>query len=65
MKPGCRYLADDNGVHTAAAFFHTTPLSAPSRAALLTGRNHPVVHMGHFIETAFDAPAKVLAAYQP
>lgn len=36
--------------------FHTTSLCAPSRAALLTGRNHHSVHMGHFTETAFDAP---------
>lgn len=37
--------------------FHTTGLCAPSRAALLTGRNSHSVHMGHFTETAFDAPA--------
>lgn len=36
--------------------FHTTALCAPSRAALLTGRNHHSVNMGHFTETAFDAP---------
>lgn len=36
--------------------FHTTALCAPSRAAILTGRNHHSVHMGHFTETAFDAP---------
>ncbi|MEN0055291.1 MAG: sulfatase-like hydrolase/transferase, partial [Mucilaginibacter sp.] len=36
--------------------FHTTALCAPSRAALITGRNHHSVHMGHFTETAFDAP---------
>ncbi|MEO7462840.1 MAG: arylsulfatase [Ferruginibacter sp.] len=36
--------------------FHTTALCAPSRAALLTGRNHHSVDMGHFTETAFDAP---------
>ena len=36
--------------------FHTTGLCAPSRAALLTGRNHHSVNMGHFTETAFDAP---------
>jgi arylsulfatase len=36
--------------------FHTTGLCAPSRSALLTGRNHHSVHMGHFTETAFDAP---------
>lgn len=35
--------------------FHTTGLCAASRAALLTGRNHHSVHMGHFTETAFDA----------
>lgn len=35
--------------------FHTTALCAPSRAALLTGRNHHSVNMGHFTETAFDA----------
>lgn len=36
--------------------FHTTGLCAPSRAALLTGRNQHSVKMGHFTETAFDAP---------
>lgn len=36
--------------------FHTTAICAPSRAALITGRNHHSVHMGHFTETAFDAP---------
>jgi arylsulfatase len=36
--------------------FHTTGLCAPSRSALLTGRNHHSVRMGHFTETAFDAP---------
>lgn len=36
--------------------FHTTALCAPSRSALLTGRNHHSVNMGHFTETAFDAP---------
>ena len=36
--------------------FHTTAICAPSRAALLTGRNQHSVHMGHFTETAFDAP---------
>ena len=36
--------------------FHTTGICAPSRAALLTGRNQHSVHMGHFTETAFDAP---------
>ncbi|HEY6899845.1 MAG TPA: sulfatase-like hydrolase/transferase, partial [Puia sp.] len=35
--------------------FHTTAFCAPSRAALLTGRNHHSVHIGHFVETAFDA----------
>lgn len=43
--------------------FHTTGLCAPSRAALLTGRNHHNVHMGHFTETAFDAPG--YDAYMP
>ncbi|WP_443944103.1 arylsulfatase [Pedobacter sp. AW1-32] len=43
--------------------FHTTALCAPSRAALLTGRNHHNVHMGHFTETAFDAPG--YDAYMP
>ncbi len=43
--------------------FHTTALCAPSRAALLTGRNHHTAHMGHFTETAFDAPG--YDAYMP
>lgn len=36
--------------------FHTTALCAPSRAALLTGRNHHSVGMGSITETATSAP---------
>jgi arylsulfatase A-like enzyme len=36
--------------------FHTTAISAPTRAALLTGRNHHSVGVGLFPETATDLP---------
>jgi arylsulfatase A-like enzyme len=36
--------------------FHTTALCAPSRAALLSGRNHHSVGMGSITETATSAP---------
>ena len=38
--------------------FHTTALCAPSRAALLTGRNHHSVGMGSVTETATSAPGQ-------
>jgi arylsulfatase A-like enzyme len=36
--------------------FHTTALCSPSRAALLSGRNHHTVGMGGITETATPAP---------
>jgi arylsulfatase A-like enzyme len=36
--------------------FHTTGICAPSRAALLTGRNHHSVHMGSFTFTPAGTP---------
>lgn len=36
--------------------FHTTALCAPTRQALLTGRNHHTVSMGSVTEFATDAP---------
>lgn len=36
--------------------FHTTAISSPTRAALLTGRNHHSVGLGLFPETATEAP---------
>ena len=36
--------------------FHTTALSSPTRAALLTGRNHHTVHTGTIMETATGYP---------
>tara|TARA_B100001123_G_scaffold308017_1_gene344186 strand:- start:8999 stop:11326 length:2328 start_codon:yes stop_codon:yes gene_type:complete len=36
--------------------FHTTALCTPTRAALLTGRNHHAVHMGSITETANSYP---------
>ncbi|KHL17838.1 arylsulfatase [Mumia flava] len=36
--------------------FHTTALCAPTRAALLSGRNHHSVGMGSITETATSAP---------
>lgn len=42
--------------------FHTTALCAPTRSALLTGRNHHSVGMGSITETATSAPGNRLAA---
>lgn len=36
--------------------FHTTAISSPTRAALITGRNHHSAHMGLFPETAIGFP---------
>ncbi|MVM29324.1 sulfatase-like hydrolase/transferase [Spirosoma sp. HMF4905] len=36
--------------------FHTTSICAPTRAALLTGRNHHSAHMGLFPENAVGTP---------
>jgi arylsulfatase len=36
--------------------FHTTSLCSPTRAALLTGRNHHSVNMGSIVETATAFP---------
>jgi len=36
--------------------FHTTALSSPTRAALITGRNHHAVHTGTVAETATGYP---------
>ena len=38
--------------------FHTTALCAPTRAALLTGRNHHSVNMGSITELATSAPGQ-------
>ena len=38
--------------------FHTTALCAPTRQALLTGRNHHSVAMGNITETATSAPGQ-------
>src|SRR3989337_1189289 len=36
--------------------FHTTALCSPTRAALLSGRNHHTVGMGNITELATSAP---------
>jgi arylsulfatase A-like enzyme len=36
--------------------FHTCAFSAPTRAALLTGRNPHSAHFGYFAHTSFDTP---------
>ena len=36
--------------------FHTTGLCSPSRAALITGRNHHTAHMGGIGEIAYGYP---------
>lgn len=46
-------LADDGLKYTR---FHTTALCSPTRAALLTGRNHHTVGMGSITEMATAAP---------
>ena len=38
--------------------FHTTALCSPTRAALLTGRNHHVCNMGSITETATGFPGQ-------
>src|SRR5437763_3584321 len=38
--------------------FHTTALCAPTRQALLTGRNHHSAGMGSITETATSAPGQ-------
>ena len=38
--------------------FHTTALCAPTRQAMLTGRNHHSVNMGSITETATSAPGQ-------
>ncbi|HJM72254.1 MAG: arylsulfatase [Acidimicrobiales bacterium] len=37
--------------------FHTTAICAPTRASMLTGRNHHTVHMGRITEAANGFPA--------
>jgi arylsulfatase A-like enzyme len=51
--PVAERLAADGLKYTR---FHTTALCAPTRAALLTGRNHHSVGMGSITETATSAP---------
>jgi arylsulfatase len=36
--------------------FHTTAMCSPTRAALLTGRNHHTAHMGNICEIAYGFP---------
>lgn len=43
-----------NGVRLTR--FHTTGVCSPTRAALLTGRNHHTVGMGHIAELASEQP---------
>jgi arylsulfatase len=51
--PTAERLADDGLKFNR---FHTTALCAPTRAALLTGRNHHAVGMGGVTEIATSAP---------
>ncbi|MEL7561215.1 sulfatase-like hydrolase/transferase [Stutzerimonas chloritidismutans] len=41
--------------------FHTTAICSPTRAALLTGRNHHLVGMGTIIELATGYPATTVS----
>ena len=54
----CRTPVAENLAKTGLKFnrFHTTALCSPSRAALLSGRNHHSVNMGSITETATSAP---------
>lgn len=36
--------------------YHTTSISTPTRAALLTGRNSHSVHLGYFAHSSFNTP---------
>lgn len=36
--------------------FHTTSISTPTRAALLTGRNSHSVHLGYFAHSSYNTP---------
>ncbi len=51
--PTAERLADAGLRYTR---FHTTALCSPTRAALLSGRNHHSVGMGHITETATPSP---------
>jgi arylsulfatase A-like enzyme len=53
--PTAERLADGGLKYTR---FHSTALCAPSRAALLSGRNHHSVAMGSITETATSAPGQ-------
>jgi len=53
--PTAERLADGGLKYTR---FHSTALCAPSRAALLSGRNHHSVSMGSITETATSAPGQ-------
>ncbi len=51
--PNLERLADNGLRYTK---FHTTALCSPTRAALLSGRNHHTVNMGGITEIATSAP---------
>ena len=53
-SPGVDRIASDGLVFNQ---FHTTALCSPTRASLLTGRNHHSVHMGGITEIANSFPA--------
>ncbi|MFZ4456946.1 MAG: arylsulfatase [Bacteroidales bacterium] len=53
QTPNFEALANDGLRFTN---FHTTGISSPTRAALLTGRNHHKVAMGHHAELQIGAP---------
>ena len=53
--PNAERLANQGLKYTR---FHTTALCAPTRQALLTGRNHHSVSMGSITETATSAPGQ-------
>lgn len=53
QTPTFDYLAN-NGLRFNN--FHTTSISAPTRAALLTGRNHHSSHVGQFNDDDYAAP---------
>ena len=54
--PNFEKLAADGLKYTR---FHTTALCSPTRAALLSGRNHHTVGMGAITEFATSAPGRI------
>ena len=59
--PTAEALADGGLRYTR---FHTTAMCSPTRAALMTGRNHHAVGMGNVAELSTDAPGYAASAFR-